>query len=111
MPGHIADNHADFALILFIKLEEIVVIPSGFVAVNAFSGNVQSRDLRILCGQEFLLDLHRQIHGLMQPEMILEFWPDLVEGLDHQITLISGMQIQFDGEVATGQFFGGCRDV
>ncbi len=54
----VGEPHPDFILPGF---KIIIVIAAGFLAVIAFSRDVQSMDLRIKFGQQVLLNLHRQI--------------------------------------------------
>ena len=63
MTGNIADDKIEFAIRRLRKIEKIIKITAGLVAIDAFGGNIETVYGRNFFGKQVLLDFFSNFQG------------------------------------------------
>ena len=104
MFGNVPDDDREFAIILVVTFQKIKVISTGFIAINAFAGNIQAFYCRIVSGQQILLDFARQIQGAPHLVAFFQAYGHLIKMLREGSELVVVVHRNRDGQVAVAQF-------
>ena len=107
MAGDIANRNAEPVFSLAVYFYKVKKITTGFITVDAFSGNIESGDFWHLQGKKILLNLHGNIQRLFYPDSVLKLKHHLIKAASQFTNFILSLYGKKLSKIALGNSIGG----
>ncbi len=99
MAGYVADNYTDQSGPDFAKIDEIVLITAGLIAIAADSRDIQARHVRCVLRQQVLLHFPCDSERFPDPGVIFQSRYHRIKGLAKALKFIAAVDLDLHVEV------------